>query len=114
VLTSFQEVEDNLAALRILEQEAAIQDETVKFAHQAADLIMNQYRAGTVNYTSVVTAQTTAFNADLSALSIQDRRFTASVSLIKALGGGWNQAELPDNAALSDRDATATGKPAAK
>ncbi|WP_230414288.1 efflux transporter outer membrane subunit [Collimonas silvisoli] len=114
VLTSFQEVEDNLAALRILEQEAAVQDETVKFAHQAADLIMNQYRAGTVNYTSVVTAQTTAFNADLSALSIQDRRFAASVLLIKALGGGWNQTELPDNAVLNDRDAAGTGKPAVK
>ncbi|WP_414648790.1 efflux transporter outer membrane subunit [Collimonas sp.] len=114
VLTSFQEVEDNLAALRILEQEAAVQDETVKFAHQAVDLIMNQYRAGTVNYTSVVTAQTTAFNADLSALNIQDRRFAASVLLIKALGGGWNQTELPDNAMLNDRAATGSSKPAAK
>jgi NodT family efflux transporter outer membrane factor (OMF) lipoprotein len=114
VLTSFQEIEDNLAALRILEQEAAVQAETVQFAHHALELILNQYRAGTVNYTSVVTAQATAFNADLSALNIQNRRFAASVLLIKALGGGWNQAELPDNAMLNDRDAAATGKPAAK
>ncbi|WP_442782080.1 efflux transporter outer membrane subunit [Collimonas fungivorans] len=113
VLTSFQEVEDNLAALRILEQEAAVQAETVQFAHHALELIMNQYKAGTVNYTSVVTAQATAFNADLSALNIQNRRFAASVLLIKALGGGWNQAELPDNAMLNDRGVTATGKPAA-
>ena len=114
VLTSFQEVEDNLAALRILEQEAVVQGETVQFAHHALELILNQYKAGTVNYTSVVTAQATAFSADLSALNIQNRRYAASVQLIKALGGGWNQAELPDNAMLNDRNATADSKPAAK
>ena len=114
VLTSFQEVEDNLAALRILEQEAVVQGETVQFAHHALELILNQYKAGTVNYTSVVTAQATAFSADLSALNIQNRRYAASVLLIKALGGGWNQAELPDNAMLNDRNATADSKPAAK
>ncbi|WP_211454689.1 efflux transporter outer membrane subunit [Collimonas antrihumi] len=114
VLTSFQEVEDNLAALRILEQEATVQGETAQFAHHALELILNQYKAGTVNYTSVVTAQATAFSADLSALNIQNRRYAASVLLIKALGGGWNQAELPDNAMLNDRNATADSKPAAK
>lgn len=114
VLTSFQEVEDNLAALRILEQEAGVQGETAQFAHHALELILNQYKAGTVNYTSVVTAQATAFSADLSALNIQNRRYAASVLLIKALGGGWNQAELPDNAMLNDRDATRDSKPAAK
>ncbi len=114
VLTSFQEVEDNLAALRILEQEAVVQGETVQFAHHALELILNQYKAGTVNYTSVVTAQATAFSADLSALNIQNRRYAASVQLIKALGGGWNQAELPDNAMLNDRDATGDSKPATK
>ncbi|SFH78668.1 efflux transporter, outer membrane factor (OMF) lipoprotein, NodT family [Collimonas sp. OK307] len=114
VLTSFQEVEDNLATLRILEQEAVVQGETVQFAHHALELILNQYKAGTVNYTSVVTAQATAFSADLSALNIQNRRYAASVLLIKALGGGWNQAELPDNAMLNDRDATGDSKPAAK
>lgn len=113
VLTSFQEVEDNLAALRILEQEAAVQGETVQFAHHALELILNQYKAGTVNYTSVVTAQATAFNADLAALNIRNRRFAASVLLIKALGGGWNQAELPDNAMLNDRNAAGDSKPKA-
>ncbi|SFB09857.1 efflux transporter, outer membrane factor (OMF) lipoprotein, NodT family [Collimonas sp. OK607] len=114
VLTSFQEVEDNLAALRILEQEALVQGETVQFAHHALELILNQYKAGTVNYTSVVTAQATAFSADLSALNIQNRRYAASVLLIKALGGGWNQSELPDNAMLNDRNATADSKPVTK
>ncbi|WP_253273568.1 efflux transporter outer membrane subunit [Collimonas arenae] len=114
VLTSFQEVEDNLAALRILEQEAAVQGETVKFAHHAAELILNQYKAGTVSYSNVVTAQATAFNADLSALNIQNRRFAASVQLIKALGGGWDQAELPNNATLNDRDASSAAKATVK
>ncbi|MFJ2988539.1 efflux transporter outer membrane subunit [Collimonas sp. NPDC087041] len=114
VLTSFQEVEDNLAALRILEQEATVQSETVKFAHRAVELILNQYKAGTVNYSSVVTAQATAFSADLSALNIQNRRFAASAALIKALGGGWDQAELPDNAMLNDRGADGAVKPIQK
>ena len=71
-------------------------------------------RFGTVNYSSVVTAQATAFSADLSALNIQNRRFAASVALIKALGGGWDQAELPDNAMLNDRGADGAVKPIQK
>lgn len=117
VLTGFQEVEDNLAALRILEQEAAVQDETVKSARLAVELILNQYKSGLVNYTSVATVQATALSAERSALDIQNRRLSASVLLIKALGGGWDQAELPANKVLNDRDATiagASGKPAAK
>lgn len=110
VLTGFQEVEDNLAVLRILEKEAAVQDETVQSARLAVELILNQYKAGLVNYTSVATVQATALSAERSALDIQNRRLSASVLLIKALGGGWNQAELPDNAALNNRDAaTANG-----
>ncbi|WP_329956500.1 efflux transporter outer membrane subunit [Collimonas humicola] len=115
VLTGFQEVEDNLAALRILEQEAAVQDETVKSARLAVELILNQYKSGLVNYTSVATVQATALSAERSALDIQNRRLSASVLLIKALGGGWDRAELPANKVLNDRDATlASGKPAAK
>ncbi|MFC5473466.1 efflux transporter outer membrane subunit [Paraherbaspirillum soli] len=102
VLTGFQEVEDNLAALRILEQEAQVQDETVQSARLAVTLILNQYRAGLVSFTSVATVQATALSAERTALDIQRRRFSASVLLIKALGGGWSQAELPDNAALSE------------
>jgi len=102
VLTSFQEVEDNLAALRILEEEAKVQDETVQSARLAVTLILNQYKAGLVNYTSVATVQATALSAEDTALSILNRRMAASVLLIAALGGGWNQAQLPDNAALND------------
>jgi NodT family efflux transporter outer membrane factor (OMF) lipoprotein len=117
VLTGFQEVEDNLAALRILEKEAVVQDETVKSARLAVELILNQYKSGLVNYTSVATVQATALSAERSALDIQNRRLSASVLLIKALGGGWDQAELPANKALNDRDATiagANGKPVDK
>ncbi len=100
VLTGFQEVEDNLAALRILEEEAKVQDETVKLARYSVQLALNQYKAGLTNYTSVVTAQATALTAENSALSIQNRRLAASVQLIAALGGGWSQAELPETATL--------------
>ena len=95
VLTGFQEVEDNLAALRILEQEATVQDGAVKSAREALAIALNQYRGGIVNYLSVVVAQTTALSNERAALAIQGRRLTASVALIKALGGGWKADELP-------------------
>lgn len=95
VLTGFQEVEDNLAALRILEQEAAVQDEAVKSARESLTITLNQYRAGTVNYLAVVIAQTTALSNERAALTILGRRLAASVTLIKALGGGWNTGQPP-------------------
>lgn len=94
VLTGFQEVEDNLAALRILEEEAAVQDEVVQAARQAVDLTVNQYRAGVVSYLNVITAQTTLLANERTAANILGRRLTASVALIKALGGGWSATEL--------------------
>jgi NodT family efflux transporter outer membrane factor (OMF) lipoprotein len=100
VLTAFQEVEDNLAALRILEQEAAVQDEALQSARQAVTLVTNQYKAGTVSYVNVITAQATALSAERSALDIQNRRMAASVLLAKALGGGWDAASLDDLATV--------------
>ena len=94
VLGGFQEVEDNLAALRILEQESAVQDEAVKSARESLTITLNQYRAGTANYLAVVIVQATALANERTALTILGRRFTASVALIQALGGGWNQATL--------------------
>ena len=94
VLGSFQEVEDNLVALRILEQEAAVQDAAVKAARESETITNNQYKAGTTNYLSVVVVQTAALNNERAALAILGRRLTASVGLIKALGGGWNATEL--------------------
>ncbi|WP_034293800.1 efflux transporter outer membrane subunit [Herbaspirillum sp. RV1423] len=96
VLTAFQEVEDNLAALRILEQEAAVQDEALQSARQAVTLVTNQYKAGTVSYVSVITAQATALASERTALDILNRRMAASVLLTKALGGGWSEQNIAD------------------
>lgn len=95
VLGGFQQVEDELSTLRILEQQDAVEEETVKSAHLAAQLFLNQYKAGTVSYTSVVTAQATALSEDESLLTIQQNRLVASVTLIQALGGGWTTDQLP-------------------
>jgi NodT family efflux transporter outer membrane factor (OMF) lipoprotein len=89
VLQAFADVEDNLAALRILEAEAAVQDDAVKSAQQSLDITVNQYKAGIVTYIQVVVAQTAALQAQTTALGIRSRRMAASVLLVKALGGGW-------------------------
>ena len=95
VLTGFQEVEDNLATLRILEEEAALQDEVVQAARHALELTNNQYSAGVVSYLNVITAQATALANERTAVNVLGRRLTASVVLIHALGGGWTAGELP-------------------
>lgn len=93
VLGGFQEVEDNLAALHVLEQEAKAQDDAVQAARQSLDLTINQYKAGTVNYLNVVTVQTAWLANERAAVSIRGRRLTAVVTLIKALGGEWTTTE---------------------
>jgi NodT family efflux transporter outer membrane factor (OMF) lipoprotein len=112
VLSAFQQVEDELATLRILEQQYQVQDETVKSANLAAQLMLNQYRAGIVAYTAVVTAQTIALNDAQSLLNIRQSRLTASVALIQALGGGWTTASLGrasgTGASLAAQDAAQT------
>jgi NodT family efflux transporter outer membrane factor (OMF) lipoprotein len=95
VLTAFQEVEDNLAALRILESEAGVQDEAVTAAQQSVIVFTNQYKAGIASYLEVVIAQTAALNNERTAATILGNRMNAAVLLIKALGGGWNVANLP-------------------
>ena len=95
VLTAFQQVEDELVALRVLEQEAKVRADTVASANLAVQLTLNEYKAGTVDYTSVVTAQSTALSAAQSELNILQQRQAASVTLIEALGGGWTVADLP-------------------
>ena len=94
VLSGFQEVEDNLAALRILEQEAAVQDEAVAAARESLTIVLNQYRAGTANYLAVVVIQAATLSNERTSLTILGRRLTASVALIQALGGGWNASAL--------------------
>ncbi len=87
VLSGFQEVEDNLALLRILEAESKEQETAVRFAREAVEQTENRYRAGISEYQSVVIVQSTALNAERNALSIIGRRLNASVGLMTALGG---------------------------
>jgi outer membrane protein TolC len=103
VLTGFQEVEDNLAALRILGQEAAVQEEAVKAAQDSVVVTMNQYKAGIIAYLNVIVTQAAALNNERVAVSIQGQRMTAAVLLIKALGGEWRASDLPNSDALVNK-----------
>lgn len=103
VLTAFQAVEDNLAALRILEQEAQVQDEAVKDAQKSVTLTTNQYKAGIVTYLNVITTQTIALTDEVTAVQILGRRMSAAVLLIEALGGGWHVAALPSATEATER-----------
>jgi NodT family efflux transporter outer membrane factor (OMF) lipoprotein len=94
VLAGFQQVEDEIATLRILEEQAVVEDEAVKAAREAETLTLNQYKAGTVPYSSVITAQTTRLASEETALMVLSSRLQASVTLIEALGGGWNSNQL--------------------
>ncbi|QSA96129.1 efflux transporter outer membrane subunit [Methylococcus sp. EFPC2] len=94
VLTGLQEVEDNLAALHALESEAKSLELSVKTGQEAVQLTTNQYKAGTVSFQNVLTAQTQALVNERAAIGVQGRRLTASVLLVKALGGGWDPATL--------------------
>jgi NodT family efflux transporter outer membrane factor (OMF) lipoprotein len=95
VLTAMQQVEDNLAALRILAGEADKVQQTVQAANRALDVSSAQYKAGTVSYLTVITSQATLLSADVTAVNLLTRRLTASVLLIEALGGGWDVSQLP-------------------
>jgi NodT family efflux transporter outer membrane factor (OMF) lipoprotein len=90
VLEALQQVEDDITTLRVLEQQAVIEEAAVKAAREAETLTLNQYKAGTVPYSSVITAQTTRLNAEETALSVLSSRLQASVAMIQALGGGWH------------------------
>ena len=94
VLTAYQEVEDNLAALRLLEDESNTQTAAVAAAEHSLALSNNRYRGGVTTYLEVITAQTTALGNERTAVQISGRRMVDSVLLIKALGGGWNAASL--------------------
>jgi NodT family efflux transporter outer membrane factor (OMF) lipoprotein len=94
VLTAMQQVEDNLAALRILAREADKVQLTVQAAERALHISSAQYRSGTAGYLTVIISQATLFNADVAAVTLLTRRLTASVLLIEALGGGWNASQL--------------------
>jgi NodT family efflux transporter outer membrane factor (OMF) lipoprotein len=99
-LTAFQQVEDNLAALRILDQESRQQKDAVASSEESLQLFTNRYRGGVDTYLQVITAQTIALANERNAVDIQRRRMDASVLLIKALGGGWDISSLPKMASL--------------
>jgi outer membrane protein TolC len=94
VLSGFEQVEDDIVTLRVLEQQSVIEDAAVKAAREAETLTLNQYKAGTVPYSSVITAQTTRLNSEQTALNVLSGRLQASVAMIEALGGGWNASAL--------------------
>jgi NodT family efflux transporter outer membrane factor (OMF) lipoprotein len=103
-LTAFQEVEDNVAALRILENEAQQQDQAVESSKDSLQLFTNRYKGGVDTYLQVITAQTIELANERNAIDIQRRRLDAGVLLIKALGGGWNVSNLPTFGVSSVRD----------
>jgi NodT family efflux transporter outer membrane factor (OMF) lipoprotein len=95
VLTAFQQVEDELAAIHILTQQLAVERQAVRAARQAVDVYLNQYRAGTVAFTTVVTAEAILLADEEAELTVRENLFIASVTLIEALGGRWDTTLLP-------------------
>ncbi len=98
-LQAFQQVEDQLVALSILADEAELQQQAVAAADESLQLATNQYKAGTVSYLNVLTAQTTSFTARNAELQIAGQRLVANIALIQALGGGWGDDEHPETGA---------------
>jgi NodT family efflux transporter outer membrane factor (OMF) lipoprotein len=94
VLSGLQQVEDEIVTLRILERQAVVEDAAVKASKESEVLTLNQYKAGTVPYSSVITAQTTTLTSEQTQLTVLSDRLQASVALIQALGGGWTTAQL--------------------
>ncbi|MDE1181354.1 efflux transporter outer membrane subunit [Paraburkholderia sp.] len=113
VLAAFQDVEDNLASQRILEQEIVVQEQAVASANQALAIVTNQYKAGTVDYVNVLTAQTTAFTASQKLSALAGQRMVSSVGLVKALGGGWDASQMDqETGSVAAPDAASAAMPA--
>ena len=104
VLTAFQQVEDQLVAIRLLARQQKVAEEAVKAAQQELDSYLNQYKAGTVAFTAVVVAQATLLGSEEFVLAVRQNRFLAAVALIEALGGGWDTDLLPSSVALEMRN----------
>jgi outer membrane protein TolC len=102
VLTAFQQIEDDLSGLRILEEESGIQTGAVHAAKQSLDVTTNLYKQGVDDYLQVITTQAILLNDQVTNVNIATRRMTTSVLLVEALGGGWNGAKLPHRADVAD------------
>ncbi len=103
VLEALREVEDNLAALRLLDEEAEVQARAVAAAERSLTLATNRYRGGVASYLEVVVAQSAALSNERTAAGLRTRRLASSVLLIKALGGGWNASTLPGTIATGGK-----------
>jgi NodT family efflux transporter outer membrane factor (OMF) lipoprotein len=104
VLTAFQQAEDQLAAVRILARQQKVADDAVKAAQTEVDVLLNQYQAGTVAFTAVVVADAMLLSDQVSALTVRQNRFLATVALIEALGGGWDTGLLPSSTELATKN----------
>jgi len=100
VLGAFQQVEDQLAAIRILTQQLKEANDAVSSARRWVGSYMDQYRIGVVDLTTLLYAQSTLLSSEQSALAVRQSLFVASVILIEALGGGWDVSQLPTQAEL--------------
>ena len=109
VLTGFQQVEDNLAAVRILENEAKVQDEAVVAAQNSLNLSVIRYKGGVTSYLEVITAQSAALADEVTAVNILGRRMANTVLLIQALGGGWDRSSLPERPECCGKLASSDG-----
>ena len=109
VLNGFLQVEDSLAAVRILENEAKVQDEAVVAAERSLDLSVTRYKGGVTSYLEVITAQNAALTSEVTAVNILGRRMASTVLLIQALGGGWDRSSLPERPECCGKLATNTG-----
>jgi len=107
VLTAFQQVEDNLAGLRVLEEEGRVQAVAVHAAQLSLDLSKTRYEGGVTTYLEVITAQNAALSDEVTAVNILGRRMASAVVLIEALGGGWDASQLPSPHDLVAREAQA-------
>src|SRR5208337_3096821 len=105
VLTAFQQVENNLSALRILSQEIQEQDTAIQSAQRSLNLATDRYRLGIDPYLNVITAQTTLFGNQQTAVDLRILQIVASVQLIEAIGGGWDSSTLPTQQQVISRDA---------
>ena len=109
VLSGFQQVEDNLAAVRILENEAKVQNEAVVAAQRSLDLSETRYKGGVTSYLEVITAQSAALADEVTAVNILGRRMANTVLLIQALGGGWDRSSLPERPECCGKLASSSG-----
>ncbi|MGA8706100.1 MAG: efflux transporter outer membrane subunit [Steroidobacteraceae bacterium] len=108
VLTAFQQVEDNLAALRILSVQVGQQDAAVKASQHYLDIATDRYKLGLDPYLDVITAQTSLLSNQQTAASLRMQQLTDSVQLIEALGGGWDSSQLPSQRDIADASPAAS------